>query len=342
MSQEFYSLPFSEQTRWLEQLARQALEHWPIQVQSIQLIKYRENGVFKVITAEGRAFALRIHRPGYHGQAAIVSELQWMAALASSGIDVPQIVPNRAGELFVIVKTDRVPEARLVDLFEWVAGETVRERLDQEIAADNKSEIKKIFDSVGGVMAQLHTHAAGWNAPVGFERHAWDLEGLVGERPFWGRFWELELLTADQKKLMVATRSRLRDDLAAYGQSVETYGLIHADLNFDNVLIDGGVARVIDFDDAGFGWHLFDITVTLNHVIGGPFETLAQNALIGGYRKQRPLAEAELTHLPMFMVMRACTYLGWMRDRQEVEEIRERGSVLIERACKLSAAYLQK
>lgn len=342
MGQDFYSLPYFEQIAWLKQLAGAALVHWPLQIESIELVKYRENGVFKVLATDGRTFAVRIHRPGYHEKAAIVSELQWMAALAEAGLDVPQVVPNTAGDLFVMAQIDQVPEARLVDLFEWVVGNTLRQRLDGVVQAGDGAGIGKLFEAVGEIMAKLHNHAAVWQAPAGFIRHAWDLEGMVGERPFWGRFWELEMLTAEQKELMVQTRAQLRQDLASYGQSAGTYGLIHADLNFDNVLMDGDIARVIDFDDAGYGWHLFDLTVTLNHIVDEWFEPLAAEALVAGYRKHRPLSDAELTHLPMFMVMRACTYLGWIRDRQEVEEIIERGPVLIGRACRLAEEYLRK
>ncbi len=238
MSKDFYTLSHADQIYQLEQLARQALVQWPIQVQSVQLIKYRENSVFKVETLSGEQYALRIHRPGYHNLAAVISELQWVAALAQADLDVPKIVPNDAGELFVLAQTDQVPEPRLVDLFEWVAGETIRIRLDREIAAKNESAIADLFGLMGGLMAQLHNHAEVWKAPVGFVRHAWDLDGLVGEQPFWGRFWELEWLSDDQRKLMVATRHRLKTDLAAYGKRPETYGLIHADLNFDNVMIE--------------------------------------------------------------------------------------------------------
>lgn len=342
MSEDFYSLPYLEQIHRLEQLARQALSFWPIQIRSIELVKYRENGVFKVQAKSGRFYALRIHRPGYHEQAAIISELQWMAALGESGLDIPRVVPNKSGELFVMARTQQVPEARLIDLFEWVEGETIRVRLEQEIAANNRNGIAHLFGLMGRLMAQLHNHAEVWKAPAGFRRHAWDLDGLVGEQPFWGRFWELEWLSDEQKELMVATRQRLKRDLEDYGTDPATYGLIHADLNFDNVLIDGDQVQAIDFDDAGYGWHLFDMTVTLNHVVGSDLEPLATQGLVAGYRQYRPLLDAELVHLPLFMLIRACTYLGWMRDRQEVEEIRARGPVLIERACKLATAYLDK
>ena len=227
-----------------------------------------------------------------------------------------------------------------MDLFEWVDGEILRVHLDQAIGANDTAEIKRLFDLVGETMAQLHNQAVVWKAPAQFVRHAWDQAGFVGEQPFWGHFWELELLTAEQKKLMRAVRDQLHQDLEAYGQTAENYSLIHADLNFDNVMVDGSKIRPIDFDDAGFGWHLFDMAVTLNHLFFDPLEQLATESLVAGYRRSRPLSDEELSHLPLFMTMRSCSYLGWIRDRLEVPEILERAPKLVANACRAAEAYL--
>ncbi len=322
------------------QLAQAALPHWLLDGAALELIKYRENGVFKVTTAAGKRYALRVHRPGYHSQAAIHSELEWMAALAMAGLDIPQVVPTASGELLITQSTQQIQEPRVVDLFEWVDGEILRVHLDRAIGEKNTAEIKRLFEQVGETMAQLHNHAAVWKAPAGFTRHAWDRAGFVGEQPFWGRFWELELLSAEQKRLMQAIRDRLDRDLKAYGQTVDNYSLIHADLNFDNVMVDGNKTRPIDFDDAGFGWHLFDMAVTLNHLFFDPLEQLATDSLVAGYRRVRPLSDRELSHLPLFMTVRSCSYLGWIRDRLEVPEILERAPKLIENGCRAAEAYL--
>lgn len=41
------------------------------------------------------------------------------------------------------------------------------------------------------------------------------------------------------------------------------FGLIHADLHLDNALFLPGGGRLIDFDDCGFGYRLYDIAVGL-------------------------------------------------------------------------------
>ena len=43
------------------------------------------------------------------------------------------------------------------------------------------------------------------------------------------------------------------------------YSVIHADMHPGNIVVDGDRLTVIDFDDAGFGWHQYDIATALTH-----------------------------------------------------------------------------
>src|SRR5436190_19720993 len=77
----------------LRRLAPGVLAHWGIAPRRLQLVKFRENAVFRVDAENGVSYALRVHRQGYHSDAALHSELQWMSALQDAGVDVPRLVP---------------------------------------------------------------------------------------------------------------------------------------------------------------------------------------------------------------------------------------------------------
>src|SRR5262249_8380960 len=47
------------------------------------------------------------------------------------------------------------------------------------------------------------------------------------------------------------------------GEGLEAFGLIHADLHFDNVLFAAKEARAIDFDDCGYGYWVYDMAAAL-------------------------------------------------------------------------------
>lgn len=335
---EFYQLTPEEQSERLLQVAEEGLRHWALHESELSLVKYRENAVYQVDGTDGRRYALRIHRPGYHSAAALRSELQWMSALAEKGIAVPEVIPTVDGALLVNQSHEAVPEARDIDLFAWINGEqfgSVEEGL-----GDNAERIEHLYATLGETAARLHNSSSEWTPPAGFERHAWDRDGLVGEAPFWGRFWELELLTAEQKRLMEAVRDRIAQKLENYDRSPRRYGLIHADFVPENLMVEDDTVRLIDFDDAGFGWYLFELATALYFIQEEAGYPVAKQALIDGYRRQRELSDEELEDLELFLAARSCTYLGWIRSRQETETARELAPDLIRRACKQAERFL--
>jgi Ser/Thr protein kinase RdoA (MazF antagonist) len=96
------------------------------------------------------------------------------------------------------------------------------------------------------------------------------------------------------------------------------FSMIHADLHPGNVLIGRGSLAVIDFDDAAFGWHMYDLAVALvfyerNHGFTG-----LRDALVEGYRGVRALSDEALRLLPMFLLIRRMVQLGWLHQRPEI------------------------
>ena len=132
---------------------------------------------------------------------------------------------------------------------------------------------------------------------------------------------------------MQRIRAIAAKELESYGRMADRFGLIHADLVPENVLVDGATIRVIDFDDAGFGWHLFDIATSLYFITPDSFYPTAREALIRGYRSERVLTDDAVDRLHIFMAARATTYLGWVHTRQGTDTARELTPFLVELAC---------
>ena len=96
----------------------------------------------------------------------------------------------------------------------------------------------------------------------------------------------------------------------------------------------------IDFDDAGFGWHLFELATSLYFITGDSIYPTAREALIRGYRSERALPDDALGRLPLFLAARGTTYLGWVHTRQGSDTARELTPFLIERACAVAEEFL--
>jgi Ser/Thr protein kinase RdoA (MazF antagonist) len=330
-----------ESKAFLEQmraLARVALDRWSLAVMDLTPLKVRENAVFRIDLGGGGRAVLRVHRCGYHSDSELDSEFAWLRALEAAGIPVPRVIPSRQGRDFEIITMAGIEGARQIDVFEWIDGRqlgSVESGVEGEEAA-----VVSQYERIGVIAARMHNHTAGWRQPTGFRRHAWDAAGLVGEQPLWGRFWELAALTPAQQSLLTRARTSIAEELAAYGAQPDRYGLIHADLVPENLLVDGDRICVIDFDDAGFGWHLFELATSLYFITGDSVYPAAREALIRGYRSERPLSDQALERLPLFLAARGTTYLGWVHTRQGTDTARELTPFLIERACAVAEEYL--
>jgi Ser/Thr protein kinase RdoA (MazF antagonist) len=335
---DFYELTPAQQGERVAELARVALASWGLEARELALLKYRENAVFRVTADNGRRYAIRVHRAGYHSDAELESELAWMRALSDDGFDVPEVLPTRDGGLFQVVSHPGIPEPRQIDLFAWIDGQPLGS-VETGLEGDAEA-LAQTFQTIGVLAARLHNQAARWQPPAGFTRHAWDTEGLVGERPLWGRFWELEALSESERTLLVRARDRVREELSALPRSPRSYGLIHADFAPENLIVDGSRVRLIDFDDAGYGWHLFEIATTLYFHIGQPYFATIERAMLAGYRSTRELNSADEALLPLFYTARGFTYLGWVHTRRETETARELTPMLIELACGVTRRYL--
>ncbi len=332
---DFYSLSPSEQGRAYETLASDALRRWGIDDALLTLIKMRENAVFSVEQPGGEKYALRIHRAGYHSDAELRSELQWMAALDAGGISTPAVQSTLSGDLFDTVSVDEVPEPRQVDLLAWIDGEAMGS-IEEGIVA-NADEIAANYRKIGKLAGRLHRFSSDWVAPAGFTRHHWDVEGLVGEQPVWGRFWENERLTDEQRELIVKAREIVRAHLTEFGRTDHNYGLIHADFLPENVMIEGDRLQLIDFDDAGYGWYMFELATSLFVHLGEPHFDEALAAYVEGYRTQHDLPDADLEYLPIFIMARLTTYLGWMHTRELTDTTEELAPMIIEAAVAVAS-----
>ena len=300
-----------------------ALELWGWNGARATLIAARENAVYRVERDAGPV-ALRFHRQGLRSHAELQSELLWMAALAAAGLGVPAPIATKTGAMCIEIAGVKV------DALTWVDGEP----MGREGCPKPTEHLEEIYHSLGQEMAKLHIASDTWKPPVNFERHSWDKGGLLGEAPLWGRFWENPRLTSSQKALL-QTAGESAFATLSHISGILDYGLIHADLVPDNVMVEAGRIRVIDFDDGGYGFRLFDIATTLNRARRTDRYEALRSALLAGYTGER---EIDLVHLPLFQAVRAFTYVGWIATRLREPGADARCTRLTDEACEMAKA----
>jgi acetylornithine/succinyldiaminopimelate/putrescine aminotransferase/Ser/Thr protein kinase RdoA (MazF antagonist) len=294
----------------IRRVAREALESWRLGGADLELVKHRENTVFRVEARDGRTFALRIHQEDLHSDAALRSELEWMQALHQDGFRVPAVVPAGGG---LLVTASAGGLTRRCSLLEWIDGELLNELGLCERGM--QAELCDRYRKLGALAARLHVQATGWEPPGSFTRHAWDEDALLGDEPRMGRFWEHPALTPQQRRSLLEARVALRGMLRQLGKTPDNYGLIHGDFLPDNLIVTQGELALIDFDDCGYGWHLYEMATGLFPQVKQPFFDDLVAAYLEGYRRERALDDAEAALLPAFIMICGLNYLGWLQKR---------------------------
>ncbi len=295
--------------------ALQALESFPVEAQNVELIAHTENVTFRVsVRGSDNDYVLRLHRPGYNSIEELNSERIWTAALKDAGISVPESLHTREGQHFALIDVPGTGERRYAGMITWREGRNLSDYLTTDVGSEER---QLIYRRIGEIAAALHNQSAGWKAPPGFERCRLDLEGLLGEQPRWGRFWDHAELTKSEKELLIQARQRCRATLSDYGANPDNFGLIHSDFHPDNIVYDGKDLALIDFDDSGYGWHLYDFASALVEYRFAPDFDALRAALLEGYREHRPLAQRDLDMLPTFLLIRGMAIIGWYHQRPE-------------------------
>jgi len=312
-----------------------SLEAFELHVAELKLVSLAENVTFRVTVRDGAPYVLRLHRPGYHTFDELNSERVWIRALADAGIAVPRAVTARDGRDYVAVDIAATVERRYVGLSHWTNGDLLADvlRLSRSVG-----DSEGYYVQLGSIAASMHAQAAVWPVPGTFARHAFDADGLMGETPFWGPFWEHAALSVVQRRLLLDTRDRIHAALNRYGRDAATFSMIHADLHTGNLLLDGERLTVIDFDDAGFGWHQYDAAVALFGSWTAPEFPLLERAFVRGYRSVRGISDEQLALLPMFLLIRGMAIIGWIHQRPELDRSQYLRS-LIDLVCSKCATF---
>jgi Ser/Thr protein kinase RdoA (MazF antagonist) len=314
-----------------DEVARLALARYGLSDQrSLRMINLSENATYLITDpGTGRDGILRVHRVDYHGREAIESELNWLTALRiEAEVSTPRVILTSDGDRVVSVEVEGRP--RHAVLFEVVPGIE-----PDHVALDTDS-----FERLGAITARMHRHARSWSRPVGFTRFTWDWEHSLGDRPRWGRWQDGIGVGPEESAVLGAAASLVRRRLAAYGQSDDRFGLVHADLRLANLLVDDGRVNVIDFDDCGFSWFMYDFGTAVSFIEHDPRLPVWQEAWLRGYRSVEELGTEHEDMLATFVMLRRLLLVAWMGSHSHSRECQKVGPGYTASSLDLARRYV--
>lgn len=323
----------TDQIEALASLAAASLSLWDVPADATaRLINLSENATFLVESPSGHRSVLRLHRDGYHSRRAIACELAWMAALdREGGVETARPLPGRNGEVIQESGSSSLAPRRMV-MFEFLAGEE----------PDPDQDLKAPFRQLGAIAARTHLHSICWTRPDAFERLVWDDEMVFGPGANWGDWRAAPGLDSNSERTLADAEALVRARLAAYGRQEDRYGLIHADMRLANLLIDGGRTRLIDFDDCGFGWFMYDFAAGISFMEDHPQVPALRTAWLDGYQSVRPLTDADEAEMDSFIMLRRMALLAWIGSHAGTDLARSQAPHFASVSARLARDYLDR
>lgn len=299
---------------------------------TVVLVNLSENATYRIEDpCSSQRWALRVHREGYHSKNGIASELAWLTALRNDGAVVtPRPVKGIDGELVQVVSHRTLERPRHVVLFEWETGIE---------PAENDAPV---FEMLGETTARMHMHATSWRRPAWFERHTWDFQTSLGDRPHWGS-WRTGIgMTPEKERLFARTVEAIHRRLEHFGKAPNRFGLIHGDMRLANLLVDGPRVKVLDFDDCGFGWRLYDCATAVSFFEHKPDVPKLISAWVRGYRRHLALSAEEELEIPTFVMLRRLVLVAWIASHAETDLAKSTGQQYTNDTASLCDTYLSR
>ena len=266
----FAEMTTAQQVESLSECVAEILLGYKLDQATFESINHDYNSTFKVTTANGTRYALRVNVNSPRTSANLAAEVFWVNSI--SAVKTPKPVPNAAGGLSSQGWHEASARNLQAVLYTWLEGEELGDEPEHEQ-----------LRAAGAAMAKLHVTSTQLTLPPGAA-----LPNLTDF--FWGGN---DLLLSEQSKLDSAERALIAELKAQIDATLIDLGaashpqLIHADVHPWNLMWHEGEIAVFDFDDCGIGLPIQDLATSLYYLDTDEQE----RAFIDGYSTVRELPD---------------------------------------------------
>lgn len=260
-------------------VAERILERWPYDHGSIRFFRSSANFLY-VFRIDGNRHFLRFADSSERTREVIEAEVDLLTWLDGAGIDVALPVASRHGHLVETVETRW-------GIFHAVVFPAL-EGTQPGIEDLDDARFQRWGSSLGGLHSALATYPG----------------GDTTTRPTWQH--HLDMIRVNLPAEAPALHNELAEvagELAALPQTLASYGLIHFDVELDNLVWREDAIGILDFDDCSHLWYAADIVFALRDLFE---ESTNQDdprfrAFVRGYSEHRPVDGDLPSRVPLFL-----------------------------------------
>ncbi|AZN41207.1 phosphotransferase enzyme family protein [Paenibacillus albus] len=312
-----------------DQLAMEVISQYRISEPVLEFIRHNENLTYKVTDkADGTCFLLRIHTPVTAGLSGIQhtwkglqSEVTLLQELHRNSVLQVQIpVANQSGEYVTLTK---IVEGTVCysTLLTWIEG---------PILTAEDSDNKDIAYLLGEQLALLHQFTRTLTDTEHFERPTYGAEKIdfTMNELIYGV--ENEVFSREPYEVIVQVCAVVKDQLHLLDTQKDSWGLIHSDIQLNNVVLNNGIPCFIDYCLSGFGYYLFDIGSATTVLKSG-----VRNSFLEGYASKAAFTADSLRIVEGLIIMDVLLcYTFFIRDLERGSWIKEHAVKACERIWK--------
>ena len=301
------------------------------------LLHISENHTYKIIdnVTKKPLGVMRITRPGYHTLEEYEAELSWLLEIKkTTDVEVANPLPAVDGTYIQTCEKWEDGQAYACMMFEFLPGKMPGEDVSRE-------EMLKQYYRIGILAAKLHKQVLSWPEAGKLSRFSWDYEATIGTFARWGFWGDIKSLSSKDRDILYKTCDKIKQKLEQYGKGKERYGLIHSDIRAANLIAEGADLKVIDFDDCGFGWFLYDLAASVSFIEHLPITEELVVQWLAGYETERSLTEEDKRMIPTFIMQRRIQLTAWLNSHYESDPTEEYEFGYCEKTIEMAKEYLK-
>lgn len=253
-----------------------------------QLDNIKEIGGYQNFIYEGskdnKNLILRVTNSEHRNKDEILAELNFVKLLYKNSVKVANVINLELLE----VETDEFKY--IISCFEKIEG-----KVWYEYPQDNNT-----YYEAGRILGKIHQVSKSMSKKL--ERTNWDKNEYL-----------LIAKNVIDNKEIIEKMKDVFSDLNKLSKTDESYGLVHGDYNFANIIYkDNNDLTIIDFDECEYSWYIYDIAVYLfYYLLGGDPANIDIEAnkiifkyFIKGYITETNIEDYWIEKLPLFFKLR--------------------------------------
>jgi Ser/Thr protein kinase RdoA (MazF antagonist) len=311
-------------------IAKEILSKYPISKPEIQFIRHNENMTFKVIDSiSNKDYLLRIHKPSTEGLFGIQhtidgikSEIKILQELNHKDLLRVQVpIANNLGEYITEYKLNNFNHTCYATVLEWIEGSTLT------LKEDN---IEKIAFALGENLALFHKCLKEFKPSKDFIRPIYDVERIDSAIDELKYCVEVDLFSIEHYDIIIKVLALVKNQINELNLRGNSFGIIHADMQLGNIVINNDNPCIIDLGFCGFGYYVFDLGSAATI-----FPSNLRQTFLHGYSSKCSFSFDDIKYIEGQIFMDIfISYILFMKDNQRNSWIKTSALKICDTICK--------